>query len=60
MGAETLPETVLGNIVEVSARDKILSTWSAVLSAAGLNLSGEGLGGGFGCRHIFTVFGTRC
>jgi hypothetical protein len=59
MAAGALPETVLGNIVEVAASDKKLSTWSAALTAAGLNLSGEGLGGGFGCRHVFTVFGTQ-
>ncbi len=47
----------LTRLVEVAASDENLSTWSAALSAAGLNLSGEGLGGGFGCGHIFTVFG---
>jgi hypothetical protein len=48
----------LTRLVEVAASDENLSTWSDALSAAGLNLSGEGLGGGFGCGHIFTVFGA--
>jgi hypothetical protein len=48
---------LLGDIVEVLAATSILSTWNAAILATGLNLSTEGESGGFGCGHIFTVFG---
>lgn len=56
--AETpIEETpVPGDIVEVLAASD-LSTWNAAVLATGLNLSAEGVSGGFGCGHIFTVFG---
>ena len=53
----TVAETPLGDIVEVLAAENYLSTWNAAVLATGLNLSAEGVSGGFGCRHIFTVFG---
>ena len=56
----TVVETPFGDIDEVLSATSIqnsLTTWNAAVLAIGLNLSAEGVSQGFGCRHIFTVFG---